>query len=221
MIKLEIYDLDHTLVLSNPLHFKGYNNGFLDVYGKRLSEEIMINHFGKALRPLITGICRDLQIEPSDSEIENIISIWEETVIEGAIAGNLQLLDGVPDCLNPDYPNTYRGIATGSKGNVAKAFLEHTNLLGYFEFFSYGCNANNKVEIVRNAMDIAEKKLGNIDLVIMFGDTPGDMIGGKDIGAYCVGLLTGKNSEKELKEAGADTVLESLAHYNTIHEKLS
>ncbi len=47
--------------------------------------------------------------------------------------------------------------------------------------------------------------------VVIVGDTPFDVACGRPIGARSVAVATGRHSEAELEEAGADVVLPSFA----------
>ena len=46
---------------------------------------------------------------------------------------------------------------------------------------------------------------------LMIGDTPVDILTGKNAGAQTVGVLCGFGEEKELEQAGADLILNSTA----------
>ncbi|TET60029.1 hypothetical protein E3J48_07135 [Candidatus Aerophobetes bacterium] len=52
--------------------------------------------------------------------------------------------------------------------------------------------------------------------VFLFGDTPRDMIAGKEAGIRTIGVTTGVYSKLQLENAGADFVLKSLEDTNEV-----
>ena len=55
---------------------------------------------------------------------------------------------------------------------------------------------------------------------VYVGDTPADMAAAATAGARAVGVTTGSFTERDLRAAGADTVLESLAGFPTLYAGL-
>ena len=53
----------------------------------------------------------------------------------------------------------------------------------------------------------------NLGAAVYVGDTPADMAAAAQAGAHAVGVTTGSFTERELRAAGAQTVLESLAGF--------
>ncbi|MCL2862378.1 MAG: HAD hydrolase-like protein [Firmicutes bacterium] len=114
-------------------------------------------------------------------------------------------------------------VATSKPTVYAKPVLEHFNLLKYFDFIS-----GAELDGVRDAKDeVIEYALKNLIItpskkVIMVGDRMFDIIGAKKNNLDCIGVLYGFGSHKELKEAGAKIIVETVSELeNILLEKIS
>jgi phosphoglycolate phosphatase len=56
---------------------------------------------------------------------------------------------------------------------------------------------------------------------VYVGDTPADMAAAAQAGARAVGVTTGSFTERDLRAAGAQTVLESLAGFPALYATLT
>lgn len=95
-------------------------------------------------------------------------------------------------------------VATSKPESSAAEVLEHFGLTGYFDFIG-GDTAKherkNKTAVINhviNSMNISDK-----DDVIMVGDTYYDVLGAKESGIKCIGVLYGYGKKDKLEEAGA------------------
>ena len=86
--------------------------------------------------------------------------------------------------------------------------LEHAELDSEFEFIG---GATKSEERMQKSQVIAYvlKNLGNPDKreVLMVGDRDNDVLGAKDNGIACCGLLCGYGGREELEESGADYIV--------------
>ncbi len=86
----------------------------------------------------------------------------------------------------------------------------------YFKIGGFGSDDINRTNLVRLAIKRAEEKFNfkfnnNVFLV---GDAPQDMKAGKEAGVKTIGVTTGIYSKEQLKNAGADFILETLKDKN-------
>lgn len=103
-------------------------------------------------------------------------------------------------------------VATSKPEEYAVKILEHFNLLKYFEF----CGGSDieetrarKAEVIKYVLEkcgLSEKK----DECLMVGDRKHDVLGAKEAGLDCMGVLYGYGSRDELREAGAKYIVESV-----------
>ena len=80
---------------------------------------------------------------------------------------------------------------------MAKLVLDHFGLTKYFDYIS-GAVANvriHKHEVIAHALE--ELEITNLDEVIMIGDRKYDVIGARQNGLKCIGILYGGYSTRE------------------------
>lgn len=102
------------------------------------------------------------------------------------------------------------GVATGNTRDGARLKLASAGLGATFDMArgAYGCDAEARDEIVR----LAALRCGAGDDaagVVVVGDTERDVRAGRAIGARVVGLASGDAARHELREAGADAIVET------------
>ena len=94
--------------------------------------------------------------------------------------------------------------------------LSNSGLLNYFEVFSFDSGGDGGRElIVKKAIDQA-KKTNHIENIIVFGDTPVDIIAVNKNGCFTVGLLTGNHESEELEKENPSLLLDSLENYQEV-----
>jgi phosphoglycolate phosphatase-like HAD superfamily hydrolase len=125
------------------------------------------------------------------------------------------VFDGVEPLLDrcvaePDYAV---GLGTGNVARGAYVKLERANLGRYFPFGGFGCDAEDRTELIRTGAARGADRLGlPLDQcrVVVIGDTPRDVSAAHGIGATCLAVSTGGFADDALREAGADWVVDSL-----------
>lgn len=106
------------------------------------------------------------------------------------------------------------GLVTGNCSVVAKAKLDAVGLAGFFDFdrdLGFGDWRRDRAAIARSAVVAVSRGQPAHHEIVIVGDTAGDMRAAALAGARGVGVTTGAASEQALLEAGATTVLPSVA----------
>ena len=154
--------------------------------------------------------------EPSDEELARVVSQYLLRLPEEvAHSSGYRVLDGVEELL----PRLCRdgfllGITTGAIEAAAHIKLARADLNRFFAFGGYGSDSADRGELTRKAIDRAGVILGSsLDTrrLLVLGDTPNDIAAAHATDAVAVGVASGRYSEAELREAGADHVLGSPA----------
>ncbi len=105
------------------------------------------------------------------------------------------------------------GLGTGNVRRGAMLKLGRASLAGRFAFGGFGCDAEDRAELLRRGVDRGAASLGlapEACRVLVVGDTPRDVSAAHAIGARCLAVSTGRHTRAELEAAGADCVVASL-----------
>ena len=193
MYKYAFFDLDGTLTDSGP--------GIID------SAIVALSKFGievtdrKQLYPFIgpplSESFRDLFGIPEDQVPLAIQYYREHYNVHSIFAGN-SVYEGIEDVLiKLKEAGVKLVIATSKPYHLAKQVLDYFDLTKYFDYIS-GAVANvriHKHEVIAHALE--ELNITNLDDVIMIGDRKYDVIGARQNGLKCIGILYGGYSTLE------------------------
>ncbi len=94
--------------------------------------------------------------------------------------------------------------ATSKPTGMAEKILEHFGLSKYFSVVggaSMDSSRSKKVDVIRHTLNLLG--VSETDKVLMIGDREYDVLGAKELGIDCLGVLYGYGSEEELSKAGA------------------
>jgi phosphoglycolate phosphatase len=106
------------------------------------------------------------------------------------------------------------GLVTGNVEASAHIKLHRARLNRFFSFGGYGSDAADRGELTRIALKRATLVYGETvaaEQAIAVGDTPLDVEGAHAAGIECVGVASHHFNEQQLRDAGADHVISSLA----------
>jgi phosphoglycolate phosphatase-like HAD superfamily hydrolase len=106
------------------------------------------------------------------------------------------------------------GLGTGNVEAGARIKLERADLNRHFPFGGFGCDAEDRAELLRVGAERGAARLGRSleeCSVLVVGDTPLDVAAAHAIGARCLALATGGATLEALAEAGADHLFASMA----------
>ena len=193
MYKYAFFDLDGTLTDSGP--------GIID------SAIVALSKFGievtdrKQLYPFIgpplSESFRDLFGIPEDQVPLAIQYYREHYNVHSIFAGN-SVYEGIEDVLiKLKEAEVKLVIATSKPYHLAKQVLDYFDLSKYFDYIS-GAVADvriHKHEVIAHALE--ELNITNLNEVIMIGDRKYDVIGARQNGLKCIGILYGGYSTLE------------------------
>jgi phosphoglycolate phosphatase-like HAD superfamily hydrolase len=153
--------------------------------------------------------------EPTPRELARLMAVRLKYLPEAvAESKGYVVLDGVEELLPRLVDEGYLlGLTTGGTDSAAFIKLARANLARWFTFGGYGSDSTDRTELTRVAIERAGRLLGEeLDpkTVLDVGDTPLDVEAAHGAGAVAVGVASGHYTSEQLREAGADYVLESL-----------
>jgi phosphoglycolate phosphatase len=144
--------------------------------------------------------------------LERRLHYLHQTVQE---SGEYRVLPGVEGLLPRLIDDGYLlGLVTGNVEAAAHVKLHRAGLNRFFSFGGYGSDSSERAEITRTALKRASLVYGEPltpAQAIAVGDTPRDVEGAHAAGIACVGVGSHHFSVEQLREAGADYAVKSLA----------
>lgn len=107
------------------------------------------------------------------------------------------------------------GLGTGNLRRGAEAKLRHGGLWEHFAFGGFGCDHEDRAELLRRGAERGRAVLGlapGEGRVVVIGDTVRDIDAAHAIGATCIAVETGGVSAETLRAGGAAAVFCDLSH---------
>jgi phosphoglycolate phosphatase len=131
-----------------------------------------------------------------------------------ADSNGYQVLGGVEELLPRLIDDGYLlGIVTGNLEAAAHIKLHRAKLNRFFSFGGYGSDATDRGELTKIALQRASLVYGeplSAEQCLVVGDTPHDAEGAHAAGIKCVGVASHNFNADQLREGGADYVINSL-----------
>jgi len=217
MNKLVLFDIDGTIIKKgNKKHTLSFSYAFEKVYGIDAYIDI-IDHAGKTDKQIIIEVLKKKGISEQDIRLKVGEVMKEMTAFyeKNIFSEKFELLAGVKELLSElEKKDILLGLITGNLEPIAWAKLKNVNLNNCFKFGGFGCEDENRTNLVKIAIKKAENNFGfKFDKnVFIIGDTPRDVIAGKEAGVRTIAVTTGKYSKKELKVENPDFIFENLTY---------
>ena len=133
---------------------------------------------------------------------------------KGLMPGVRELLDALAR-----RDDVYLALLTGNYEEGARLKLEYFDLWKYFPCGAFGDDAPHRNVLVPKALARVEACAGLTFAAadaIVIGDTPLDVGCAAHVGARSLAVATGSHSIEELRQAGADHVLQDLSDTNEV-----
>jgi phosphoglycolate phosphatase len=147
----------------------------------------------------------------------------EEIVKPGT--GRKGLMPGVRELLDElsSDPEMHPALLTGNYKVAAHIKLAHFGVGDYFSWGAFGEDSPDRAELAQLALGrAAARTVPRVacDNAVVIGDTPHDVACARAIGARVIAVATGNSSLDELLEAGADSVVATLADTAGVMKRL-
>ncbi len=215
---LVLWDVDHTLIESGGVGGDIYASAFQQVTGQPL--EKMADISGRT-EPVIFRETLHIQGIDAPAELfDRFAEVQARMYVERAdeMRERGRVLPGVPEALHAlsRQDGLIQSVLTGNTRPSAEAKLRTFGLDGFLDLDSgaYGTDDDTRANLVgiaqQRAASIHGASFGRATTVLI-GDTPNDVIAGRDGGALVIAVATGKDSTDDLAAEGADTVFTDLS----------
>jgi beta-phosphoglucomutase len=203
MLKALIFDMDGTLVHSDPVHLQAFAE-ILGPEGIMIDEEMYRSSIiGRTNEAIFASLLPHLPIEQHETFAERKEAAFRRMAL------NLEPLDGLVDLLDWAEKKGIR-IALVTNSPVLNA-THMLDVLGLAERFEVKITIE---QVERGKPDplpylTALERLGvAAEHAIAFEDSPSGMRAAKGAGLFSVGVLTGLSAQ-EMRDVGADETIET------------
>ena len=215
-MKLLLFDIDGTLLLSGGAGLRGMNRAFEQLYGfsnvldgitlsGRTDDKIMMDAFAKTNRPF------------SYPELKKFKRLYFQFIEEEMHTNgvNKRTMPGV-DALLPELArreDVHMGLLTGNWEKSGRVKLAHFGLNKYFDFGAFSDDSSNRNDLAPIAMRrFAEQHAIEMkaDDVYIIGDTPADIHCANPHGVISVAVAAAAHSMDDLKPHHPDYLFEDL-----------
>ncbi|HUH13219.1 MAG TPA: HAD hydrolase-like protein [Longimicrobiales bacterium] len=229
MSRLILFDIDGTLMSAGPSPKRAFRRALEDVFGT--TGPIDSHDFaGKTDPQIARELMRAAGLD--DAEIDPLLpALFEAYLAELALElagddyapmvhpGVRELLDALE--AHPHQPLV--GLLTGNVEKGAALKLGSVGLQERFRMGAYGSDSERRHELpalaVARARAVGGREFRGAQVVVV-GDTPHDVSCGRSLGVFALSVATGPFGADELRQAGADLVLEDLGDTSRVLDAL-
>jgi phosphoglycolate phosphatase len=206
-----LFDIDGTLIDCGGAGRRAMAQAFEDVAGR---SDLCSFRFGGMTDRAIARQGLAAIDRATDEQVEQLVERYLHH-LERALptAEQFRVHDAVVPLLDALEAAGHAAIGLGT-GNVARGAelkLRHAGLWQRFAFGGYGCDHEDRAELLRVGASRGRERATPETTVVVIGDTPKDVAAAMAIGARCVAVATGAFTEDELRAAGAELVVPTLA----------
>ncbi|MFQ5880253.1 MAG: HAD family hydrolase [Dehalococcoidia bacterium] len=227
MAKLLLFDIDNTLVFTGGAGARALNLAFAQLFGV----EDGFAGVDFAGRTDISIFREAAEQHRLDGYFEALLDRFKEayhhhlalTLPQAEADGGGRVLPGVKELLEAlqTRRDTLLGVATGNFRRGALMKLNHYGLSYFFSDGAYGDDAEERAQLVAIAIRrLMQQMADDTREVYIIGDTPLDISAAKANDAIAVAVATGRHSQAQLRDSGADLVLPDLSQWQTLWQRL-
>jgi phosphoglycolate phosphatase len=216
-----LFDIDGTLITAGGSGRGAVIRSFERTLGlEELS--LSFSFAGMTDRLIIRCGLEELGLPVTEASIDAILANYLEFLKEEVLQAERYLIHpGMQEAL--DMLRGKQGVALGlGTGNVeagARLKLERVALNGYFDFGGFGCDAEDRNELILAGAKRGAKLLGR-ELsdcrVLVIGDTPRDIEAARAMGGECIAVATGGASYESLAACEPDWLFQDLTQDGAI-----
>jgi phosphoglycolate phosphatase len=238
-VKLLLFDVDGTLVLTGGAGVRAMNRAFFEVFG--VPEGFRQVRMAGGTDPrLLDEALANAGIADADGRVARFVSTYIDRLGEeihkplpppsvaqpdahgkrwrGPLPGIPALLDALSG-----RTDVFLALLTGNYSRGAEIKLAHFDLWRYFRCGAFGEDAERRPELVPVAIARARASgcpaLPLHDVVIV-GDTTRDVDCARDAGIRCVAVATGGDDASTLRHSGAEHVFDTLEDTDAVLQAL-
>ncbi len=212
-----LFDVDGTLMEESPTHTRAFDYVCDKFFHVKTNIESFPRH-GMTDQGILYGILHNSGIDNDaiKSRINELLNELGDYTIQNMKKYDYELLPFVKETLEEMKNNNFiLGLITGNFSKIALERVSRAGIGNYFSFGGYGEDSTERSDLVQRAIE-RSKMNSDPKNVFVIGDTPKDIMAGKDAGTKTVGIATGVYGIEQL--LSADFSLKNLNEYKKLIE---
>lgn len=211
-----LFDIDGTLIITGGAGAASWRLAFDELYGIPADigqfTDVGMTDPDVGRRTFVAVLGREPKREEFTKLMERRLHYLHSTVEDSS---DYRVLPGVVDLLPKLIDEGYLlGLVTGNVEAAAHIKLHRARLNRFFSFGGYGSDSTDRAELTLVALHRAEMVYGERverEECLAVGDTPHDVQAAHAVGVACVGVGSHHFTADQLRDAGADYAIGSLA----------
>lgn len=215
-----LYDIDGTLITTGGAGRRALEVAFETAYGRPGIFDF--SFAGMTDRAIMRGGLRATDMPDDDDALERILDVYLDALRrEVAAVETYYVHTGIErsiEALRTDSRFAV-GLGTGNVETGARIKLERAGLNDYFEFGGFGCDAEDRAELIAAGARRGASRLATpLDQcrLIIIGDTPKDAAAAHANGGECIAVATGGSTRADLDACGARWVFDDLSEVHLL-----
>jgi phosphoglycolate phosphatase-like HAD superfamily hydrolase len=211
-----LFDVDGTLIHSGGAGRRAIERAFEEAHGRR-DACASFSFAGMTDRAIVRAGLSAIGHPVDEAEIDRVIAVYLG-LLEREVAEErrFRVNRGVAGALDEACARarTAVGLGTGNVRQGARVKLDRVGIHGRFRFGGFGCDSEDRAELVRIGAERGAALLGSplADCrVVVIGDTPRDVAAARAVGADSLAVATGPFDVEALAGAGATRAFADLA----------
>ena len=208
-----LFDIDGTLITSGGAGRRAMRSAFKQLHGARGPAALDFAFAGMTDRAIVRTALVALDTSADDDAIDRALDAYlahladelERTEGYQVLPGVLAVLEWLASRASTGEPIAV-GLGTGNVKKGAYAKLARGALDGAFAFGGFGCDHEDRIELLRVGATRGAAALGASVVecrIVIIGDTPKDVAAARGIRAECIAVGTGGFDPSALIALGA------------------
>lgn len=205
MIRVVIFDLDGTIVDTEPIWFQTFKE-ILKEYGHEYTEEIRRLMMGRSNASLVLKEIFNIK---EDVEVlrEKIRSKYKSLVME-----NLVLMPGFYNLLEKLEGKLRLAVASGSPADIANLVIDKLDLRQHFSFIVCGDQVRNGKPDPEIFLSVSKKLKVKSAHCVVIEDSPKGVNAAKNAGMKCIAVRSPYVLQEDISKA--DLIVNNLLEIN-------
>jgi phosphoglycolate phosphatase len=211
-----LFDIDGTLITTGGAGRRAMERAFDAAHGR--PDAMAFPMDGMTDRLIVRMALVHIGVQATAAAIDHVLAVYLEVLRDEVTAcpdDRYRVHAGMHEAIaGARARGGAVGLGTGNIREGARLKLVRVGLEEAFRFGGYGCDAEDRVALIRIGAARGAAVLGvarDACRVVVIGDTPKDVAAAQAIGAECVGVGTGHYSPAALIACGATAAFPDLA----------